>query len=277
MRQSLRYVLFLAAAAGAAPAAAEGVLDRLKETGEIRIGVRSDAAPLSYTDKDGKPAGFSVLVCDAVAAALGKAVGHDPLTVTPTVVGTDDRFDSGIRAARSTCSAAPTPSRSIAASRSTSRSRSSSTAPRCCSAAIRRPNLDALAGKKIGVRAGTTTEEAVRGTLAAKKMQADVVTFASHPDGLTALEDERDRRLLRRPVDPLQPLLPERCESRPGDLRQHADRRDPGHRPAARRRRLPPRGRHARSASSTAPARWRHSSSRPSPAPPPASRSRRCS
>ncbi len=50
-------------------------------------------------------------------------------------------------------------------------------------------NLDALAGKKIGVRAGTTTEQAVRGTLAAKKMQAEIVTFNSHPNGLKALED----------------------------------------------------------------------------------------
>ncbi len=189
MRQSLRYVLFLAAAAGAAPAAAEGVLDRLKESGEIRIGVRSDAAPLSYTDKDGKPAGFSVLVCGAVAAALGKAVGHDPLTVTPTVVGTDDRFDRVSGGKVDMLCGADT----ITLDRRKQVDFSIPIFVDGAAVLLRRnsaTNLDALAGKKIGVRAGTTTEEAVRGTLAAKKMQADVVTFASHPDGLKALENK---------------------------------------------------------------------------------------
>ena len=48
-----------------------------------------------------------------------------------------------------------------------------------------------MAGKKVGVRAGTTTEEVLRGTLAAKQMNADVVTFDTHPQGLAALESKQ--------------------------------------------------------------------------------------
>jgi polar amino acid transport system substrate-binding protein len=188
MHLSLRAAFLIAAAAAAGPAAADGVLDRLKQSGEIRIGVRSDAPPLSYTGKDGKPAGYSILVCDAVAAELGKAVGHDPLTVTPVVVGTDDRFAALKSGKVDMLCGADT----ITLSRREEIDFSIPIFVDGAAVLLRRDsatNLDALAGKKIGVRAGTTTEEAVRGTLAAKKMQADVVTFESHPDGLKALED----------------------------------------------------------------------------------------
>jgi polar amino acid transport system substrate-binding protein/glutamate/aspartate transport system substrate-binding protein len=189
MRQIVRRALVaVLLAACAVPAAAEGVLDRLKETGRINLGVREDAPPLSYTGEDGKPAGYSVLVCNAVAAALGKAVGHDPLEIGYVTVGTEDRF-SAVRDGKVDilCGAD-----TITLSRREEVDFSIPIFVDGAAVLIRKgsaANLDALAGKKIGVRAGTTTEEVLRATLAAKKMQADVVTFDSHPDGLKALED----------------------------------------------------------------------------------------
>ena len=53
------------------------MLDRIKETGTVRFGYREDAAPLSYLDEDKKPAGYSVLICDAVAASLGRQLGTE--------------------------------------------------------------------------------------------------------------------------------------------------------------------------------------------------------
>ena len=188
MHLGLRVLVLVAAAAAAGPAAADGVLDRLKQSGEIKIGVRSDAAPLSYTDTDGKPAGYSVLVCEAVAAALGKMVGHDPLTVTPIVLGTDDRFDSVASGKVDMLCGADT----ITLERRQQVDFSIPIFVDGAAVMLRKDspqNFDALAGKKIGVRAGTTTEQAVRGTLAAKKLQAEIVTFDSHPNGLKALED----------------------------------------------------------------------------------------
>ncbi|MEM8731445.1 MAG: amino acid ABC transporter substrate-binding protein, partial [Pseudomonadota bacterium] len=53
--------LFLAAAL-AAPVAAQ-TIDRIKSEGEIRLGFREDAAPLSFLDDAGLPAGYAVEVC----------------------------------------------------------------------------------------------------------------------------------------------------------------------------------------------------------------------
>jgi polar amino acid transport system substrate-binding protein len=51
-----------------------------------------------------------------------------------------------------------------------------------------KPEFEALAGKRIGVHAGTTTEEILKNTLEAKAMQAEVVPFETHDAGLAALE-----------------------------------------------------------------------------------------
>ena len=90
---STKMILGWVAAIFASSAAAAGALDRLKETGEIRLGVREDAAPLSYADDNGRPAGYSVLICNAVAAQLGKGVGHDPLKITYVTVGTGGKLE----------------------------------------------------------------------------------------------------------------------------------------------------------------------------------------
>ena len=47
--------------------------------------------------------------------------------------------------------------------------------------------FEALAGRKIGVLGGTTTEEALRNSLGSHKMKADVVVVKSHPEGLQLL------------------------------------------------------------------------------------------
>ena len=45
-------------------------LQKIKETGTIDLGYRETSPPLSFRDKDGKPAGYSVDLCQQVALAL---------------------------------------------------------------------------------------------------------------------------------------------------------------------------------------------------------------
>ena len=55
--------------------ASAGVLDRAKETGELRIAYRDDAQPFSFTDAQGKAAGYSVALCGAVAREAAAEIG----------------------------------------------------------------------------------------------------------------------------------------------------------------------------------------------------------
>jgi ABC-type amino acid transport substrate-binding protein len=60
-------VLLLAAAQAWVHAApASGALTRIRDTGRLTLGYRTDARPFSYTDGSGTPAGYSIALCQHV-------------------------------------------------------------------------------------------------------------------------------------------------------------------------------------------------------------------
>ena len=89
----MRLAAPLAFALAMASSVEEGVLDRIRETGTVRFGYRADAAPLSYLGEGKKPAGYSVLVCGAVAESLGRQLGVEVKADWQPVTA-EDRFDA---------------------------------------------------------------------------------------------------------------------------------------------------------------------------------------
>jgi len=86
LKQFCVAVLFaLGIASGTATASAgeqaASALDRIRETGEITIGVRRDARPHSYVGDDGVPAGYTVAICDQVAQKLRGQLGLTQLLI----------------------------------------------------------------------------------------------------------------------------------------------------------------------------------------------------
>ena len=71
LRGPLRGLLVAAALAlGAASSTlAAGVLDQARESGKLSFGYRADTRPFAYADA-GKPAGFSVALCQRIADAV---------------------------------------------------------------------------------------------------------------------------------------------------------------------------------------------------------------
>ena len=66
--------MFAAAAlalACAMPAAAQ-TLDRIKETAFIKLGYLDDARPFSFAGSDGKPAGYTIELCQRIVDELKK-------------------------------------------------------------------------------------------------------------------------------------------------------------------------------------------------------------
>jgi glutamate/aspartate transport system substrate-binding protein len=56
-------------------AAPSPTLDRIKDARAITLGYRSDAAPFSFKDRDGRVLGYSVELCARVATAIQKELG----------------------------------------------------------------------------------------------------------------------------------------------------------------------------------------------------------
>jgi ABC-type amino acid transport substrate-binding protein len=170
--------------------ASAGTLDRIEQEKAIRIAYREDAPPFSYKDKIGEPTGFMVDLCRAVAKKLADQLNLPSLNAVYVPVTAADRFEA-ITQQKADLLCEPT---SETLSRREQVDFSIPTFLDGASLMVRTDgpkNLRDLAGKKVGVLAGTTTEEELRNTLKEAGIAADVVAAKTHGEGLGMLDDNK--------------------------------------------------------------------------------------
>jgi len=73
-------------------AGAATVLERVKQTGKIRLGYSPDAKPFSFRDASGTPQGYSVMLCGKVVQAVKAELGLSSVSVEWVPVAMTDRF-----------------------------------------------------------------------------------------------------------------------------------------------------------------------------------------
>ncbi|MGH7071466.1 MAG: transporter substrate-binding domain-containing protein [Acetobacteraceae bacterium] len=200
-RSTRRRVFALAAALGAgaliapstalaeAPACPEDTLDRVRRTGEFRLGLRIASPPFGYRNAGGEDVGFAtemgVAIYGAVNTALGGKVrlGRIPVTVQTRVPlllnGTID-----IEAGASVI----TQARAKVVDTSLPVFLSSPAILVAASSSIK--SLADLAGKRVGGSEGGVVPEAFRRINAGKTLSApiEIVGSPTHSDGMAALE-----------------------------------------------------------------------------------------
>lgn len=74
--------------------AAAGTLDRIRETGVVRLGYLTGARPFSYRDEQGKPAGYAVALCEQVVKELQRSLSRPDLRAEYVMVEPNTRFDA---------------------------------------------------------------------------------------------------------------------------------------------------------------------------------------
>jgi ABC-type amino acid transport substrate-binding protein len=162
-------------------------LERVQGSGTFKIGYREDAAPFSFKDTLGEPAGFSVELCRLIAAEVKQALGLDEISIEYVQVGTEDRFQA-VQDGRIDILCGAT---TVTLSRRELVDFSLFTFLDGAAVLLRADSpedLQLLAGQNIGVRRATTTEEGLRNALAELDLDATVVTVASYDEGLAKLE-----------------------------------------------------------------------------------------
>jgi len=167
--------------------AAAGTLEALKQGKTIRLAVRDDAPPFSYKDKTGQPAGFMVDLCRAVVKHLADDLNLGEIKIVYVRVTAVDRFDA-IQGGKADLLCEPT---SETLSRRSQVDFSIPTFVDGASLMVKGDgpsDFEALAGKKIGVLAGTTTEQVLRASLDAANVKADVVPAKTHEEGVKMLD-----------------------------------------------------------------------------------------
>ena len=85
-------VLLIAAVQAWGHAAPGVVLSRIRETGRLTLGYRGDARPFAYTDDSGRPAGYSVALCQTIADEMKRHLNLPALNVEWKPVAFERRF-----------------------------------------------------------------------------------------------------------------------------------------------------------------------------------------
>jgi ABC-type amino acid transport substrate-binding protein len=181
-------VLLFAALMGAGGGAVAGTLDRIKQDKTIRIAYRDDAPPFSFKGKTAEPVGFIVDLCRAVAHNLAQQLNLPPLKIDYIKVTAADRFDA-ITQGRADLLCEPT---TQTLSRREQVDFSVPTFVDGAGLLIRNDgpkSLVSLGGHKIGVLAGTTTEDELHASLRDAGITADVIPANTHDQGLEMLDD----------------------------------------------------------------------------------------
>ena len=173
---------------GSCAAAADGALARIAKRGEMRIGYDKDSEPMSFVDKDGSPAGYSVDLCRRIGAAVKAELKRDNLKVTFVPVD----FDGDFRAMVKGDIDLECGSTTITLSRYKLVDFTVMTFVTGGSFVSRatRPigSLSDLAGKSVAVIPGTTTETALKEQLKEKLIDAKVVSVKDHVEGMAKLD-----------------------------------------------------------------------------------------
>lgn len=92
LRRAARGLLLVTAFACGSGAFAAGVLDRARETGKLNFGLRADTRPFAFVD-GGKPAGFSIALCERIAEAVKAELKLPNLQVEYVPVTAANRFE----------------------------------------------------------------------------------------------------------------------------------------------------------------------------------------
>jgi polar amino acid transport system substrate-binding protein/glutamate/aspartate transport system substrate-binding protein len=185
---TLAFIALIAFAVVATRDASAGTLDLLRQDGSIRIAYREDARPFSYKSSDGNPAGYMVDLCRAVAKKLSQQLQISPLKVVYVPVNAANRFekiqqnnaDLLCEATSATLARRKLVDFSIATYVGGTSLMIRADGPR---------NIEGLAGHKIGVLGGTTTEQALRNALKKAGVSADIWATKTHTEGLALLDD----------------------------------------------------------------------------------------
>lgn len=180
--------LLLAAILGMATAGAglADALQRISDTGLIRLGVRPDAPPFSYHDPGGAPAGLAVALCERVVDLIAQQIGRASLRVEYVTVRASERFPALIEQ-RTDLHCGPA---SATLSRRETLDFSILYFVDGAAAAVRPGTYETVFDDRrgtFGYLEGTTTEAVVNDLVSRNGIDASLVAFGSHGEGLAAL------------------------------------------------------------------------------------------
>lgn len=163
----------------------QGTLKDIQESGKIKIGYRQFLPPMSFLSKDGIPSGYSVDLCNHIAAGVKNKVGRD-VSVEYIAVTAEDRFEALVtNRIDILCGSTTT---TLARREAVDFTQLTFVTGGSYMALKGRKIKNNFDGKKIGVGKGTTTAVALKKLFEETETQVEIVLLNSKDEGLIALK-----------------------------------------------------------------------------------------
>jgi len=172
-------------------AARSGTLAKIEREKTITMGYIEGAAPFSSLDGSGQPQGYSVDLCRAIAAGVGAQLKIADLKTRWVALTVQNRLEA-VRTGRVDLECSTTTwtlSRQAAVDFSLITFVDGANILSRKESAVGR--IKDLAGKRIAVLGGTTTEKLLRAALARGQVKAEVVTINSRPQGVQMVDQAK--------------------------------------------------------------------------------------
>jgi ABC-type amino acid transport substrate-binding protein len=181
---------FLASLALASPTVGQeltGTLKKIKESKTFTLGHLQSAPPFSFPGPDKRPVGYSIDLCKHVASAIQKQLGIN-LKLNWVPVTTQNRIDMVAQGKVDIECGTTTATLSRQERVDFSLMTFVDGGSLLTMADTKLRSVQDLAGKRIGVISGTTTEQALAKFLKEEFVTAELVKVKNHVEGRTALE-----------------------------------------------------------------------------------------
>jgi len=191
MRPHTLLALALSSALAAPALAQTGTLEKIRRDGAITLGYIENAAPFSSVDAKGEPQGYSVDLCREIARGIGAQLGLAKLDTRWVALTIQNRLEAvASRRVDIECS---TTTWTLGRQRNVDFSLitfvDGGSVLTAASSGLGR--LADLSGKRVAVIKGTTTEQALRASLARYAPNAEVLTVTTRPEGVKLVEDAK--------------------------------------------------------------------------------------
>lgn len=185
----LALLLLLQTMAWCTAAAAENTLHRIKDTQKIRLGYFEGSAPFSFTGSDKSPQGYSVDLCERVTQGIQRQLGLSRIQIVWVPLALKDRIEA-VRKGRIDIECGTTTwsfTRQKLVDFSLITFVDGASLLVTDNSGIKR--ISDVAGKRIAVIRGTTTERALAATLDKDKVKAEVIPIDTRERGIALLKE----------------------------------------------------------------------------------------
>jgi glutamate/aspartate transport system substrate-binding protein len=166
----------------------QGTLKKIKDSGTISIGYREQSVPFSFKADDGKPAGYSIDLCQRIVTGVQQQLKLPKLDVKWVAVTPETRMGAVVNGTIDLECGSTTNSLSRQEQVDFSHMTFVDGGSILIKAGDKMAAFQDLSGKKIGVIPGTTTDTAIRAALQKAFVPSQIVPVKDHREGLSALD-----------------------------------------------------------------------------------------